>query len=110
MAVSPQTRDKSAATIAQRKLAFDILDDRNNHLADQMGLSQQLPDDLKAIYLEFGIDLDASNQESSWKLPMPARYVIDTEGVIRYAQVHADYTRRPEPEETLEAVRQLLSS
>ena len=32
---------------------------------------------------------------------MPARYVIRTDGVIAYAEVNADYTRRPDPSELL---------
>ena len=36
---------------------------------------------------------------------MPARYVIDRRGRIRAADVNADYTRRPEPEEAVNAVK-----
>jgi hypothetical protein len=38
---------------------------------------------------------------------MPARYVIDKEGIIRAADVNADYTIRPEPAETLRQLRTL---
>jgi peroxiredoxin len=38
---------------------------------------------------------------------MPARYVIDRDGVIRDAQVDPDYTRRPEPAATLAVLRAL---
>ena len=38
---------------------------------------------------------------------MPARYVIDGDGKVRYAVVHADYTKRSEPEETLAALKAL---
>jgi peroxiredoxin len=51
--------------------------------------------------------LPAGNGDDSWTLPLAARYVIDSEGVIRYARTDPDYTRRPEPEETLEALRKL---
>jgi peroxiredoxin len=51
-----------------------------------------------------------SNEEipydpASWTLPIPARYVIDQDGSIVYAEVNPDYTRRPEPEELLPALR-----
>lgn len=35
---------------------------------------------------------------------MPARYIVGTDGSIRYARIHPDYTTRPEPEETLAAL------
>ena len=57
--------------------------------------------------LAFGIDLEASNGEPSWTLPIPARYIVDSSGVVRYARVHPDYTTRPEPTETLEALARL---
>jgi hypothetical protein len=39
--------------------------------------------------------------EPFWTLPMPARYVIGTDGVIAYAEVNPDYTQRPDPQELL---------
>ena len=41
-------------------------------------------------------------------MPVPGTYVIDSGGTIRYANADADYTRRPEPEETL-AAREAIS-
>ena len=40
-------------------------------------------------------------------LPMPARYVIDKQGIIRAAHVNADYTIRSEPPETLRQLQRL---
>jgi peroxiredoxin len=39
---------------------------------------------------------------------MPARYVIGQDGVIAYAEVNPDYTRRPEPDELLPTLERLL--
>ena len=58
-----------------------------------------------ALILDF--DLEASNGEASWTLPVPGTYVIDRQGIIRYASADADYTKRPEPEETLAAIEAL---
>ena len=62
---------------------------------------------MKQLYLSFGIDLEASNGEDSWTLPVPGSYVIDPGGTIRYASADADYTHRPEPDETLAALEAL---
>ena len=85
----------------------ELLRDEGNACADQLGLRFTLPDDLRQVYLQFGIDLAVANGESSWTLPLPARFVIDREGVIRSAAVHPDYTRRPEPADTLAALHAL---
>lgn len=61
-----------------------------------------MPDYLIALYRDtFKNDLSQTNGDSSWTLPMPARYVIGTDGAIAYAEVNPDYTRRPDPEELL---------
>jgi peroxiredoxin len=68
-----------------------------------------LPDDLKGLYKNFGIDLAETNGEDSWSLAVPARFIIDTAGVVRYVRADPDYTRRPEPEETLEELKRLAT-
>lgn len=94
--------------IRRLSLDFEILHDPANQVAQEYSLRHTLPEDLKALYLSFGIDLAASNGEQSWSLALPARYLVDTQGVVRYRRVNADYTQRPEPQETLEAVQRLL--
>jgi peroxiredoxin len=98
-----------SADLAQRqKLAFPILNDHGLKIAETFGLAFKLPDDLKDLYLNtFKIDLAQRNGEPSWRLPMPARFVIDRSGVIRYAEANPDYTVRPEPQETVAFLRTL---
>jgi peroxiredoxin len=109
IAISPNTPEKSKELIAARKLTFPMLRDERNELAGKFNRLNRLPEDLRQIYLNFGIDLEESNGEPSWTLPVPGTYVIDKGGIIRYASADADYTRRPEPEETLKALKTLAS-
>ena len=105
--ISPNTHEQSRELIAARKFTFPILRDEGNAYVGRFNRLNQLPDDLEQVYLQFGIDLEASNGEPSWMLPVPGSYVIETGGTIRYASADADYTRRPEPEETLVALEAL---
>ena len=34
-------------------------------------------------------------------MPVPGRYVLDTDGVLAYADLKPDYTRRPNPKRLL---------
>lgn len=70
-------------------------------MAGLFNLLSDLPDDLCALYRSFGIDLERFNASGRWELPIPATYVIDRSGIIRYAAVSVDYTCRPEPETAL---------
>jgi peroxiredoxin len=85
----------------KKSLEFDILSDPGNIYADLLGLRFKLPDYVKSIYLEFGIDLTVYNGDDSWTLPMPGRFVIDRNGIIRAVNVNPDYKNRPEPEKTV---------
>ena len=107
MAVSPELPEHLREIKAQRKLTFDILHDPGGAVAAKYGLNFTLPGDLQGVYAGFGLDLPTLNGDGAWQLPMPARYIIDGSGTIRYARVHPDYTTRPEVDDTLEALRAL---
>jgi len=81
-----------------------LLSDPGNRVARKFSLVFQLPEELRKVYLSFGVDLERFNGDESWTLPMPARFVIDQSGIIRSADVSADYTIRPEPGDTIKVL------
>jgi peroxiredoxin len=101
VAISPQTQPNSRKSARQNHLTFPILSDVKGEVAASFGLRFALPDYLVALYKSLKNDLPAFNADLSWTLPMPARYVIGSDGVIAYAEVNPDYTRRPDPSELL---------
>jgi peroxiredoxin len=88
-------------------LTFDILTDLHLKVAEEFRLVFTLPDYLRELYKSFGSTLDRFHDEPEYRLPMPARYVIDSKGIIRAADVNADYTVRPDPSESLKVLRTL---
>ena len=86
---------------------FALLRDLGNRVAEAYGLVFTLPDDLRAIYRKFGIDLARGNGDGTWRLPVPARFVIDRGGVIRGVDADPDYTRRSEPADTVKVLKRL---
>ena len=88
-------------------MPFEMLRDLGNTVAEAYGLVFTLPDDLRAIYLTFGIDLAKGNGDGTWRLPVPARFVVDRARVIRSVDADPDYTRRSEPAATVEISRML---
>ena len=91
-------------------LTFDILTDLHLKIAEEFRLVFTLPDYLRELYKSFGSTLDRFHDESEYRLPMPARFIIDKQGIIRAADVNADYTIRSEPAETLKQLRTLIAS
>jgi len=88
-------------------MAFEVLRDLGNRVAEAYGLVFTLPGDLQAIYLKFGIDLARGNGDGTWRLPIPARFVIDRHGIVRAVDADPDYTRRSEPAQTVEILQRL---
>jgi peroxiredoxin len=104
VAVSPQVPDESLTLTEKHDLAFDVLSDIGSDTAKQYGLTFDLPDDLAAVYDKLGFDLQRVNGGHPRTLPLPATYVIDRDGVIRWAFVNTDYTTRAEPADILAAL------
>ena len=90
-----------------KPLTFEVLRDLGNRVAEDYGLVFTLPDDVREIYLKLGIDLARGNGDGTWRLPIPARFVIDRAGIIRAVDADPDYTRRPEPARTVEILRRI---
>lgn len=107
LAISPQMASLNRAVVEKLQLHYEILSDPGNRVAAAYGLRWTMPFDLRELYVSFGLDIPGGNGDDSWTLPMPARYVIDQKGIIRYASTDTDYTRRPEPEEALEILEAL---
>ncbi len=74
-----------------------MLGDKGNRVAAEFGLVFTLPQDLREVYRNFGIDLERFNGDDSWTLPMPGRFILNQQSKIVSAEVHPDYTERPEP-------------
>jgi len=107
--ISPQQIVFNRDLVREKQLTFELLSDAGNRAGRAYGLVYTVPENIRKIYLQFGIDVAKHNADGSWDLPMPARFIIDRQGTIRYAAVDPDYTVRPEPEETIAALKALGS-
>ncbi len=107
VAVSPQRPSYGRAVRGRAALEFDVLSDEGLKLAQAFGLVFTLPFYLEDLYRSFGKTLDKFHGEQAYRLPLPARYVVDRQGQVRAADANADYTVRPDPEETLAQLREI---
>ena len=109
MVISPQREEHSRAFKKEKKLDVPVLSDPGNQVADRYGIRYQVQEDLKKLYQKFGVELSKYNGEDSWTLPLPARLIIDTQGMIRHAEINPDHTIRPDPAETLAELIDILA-
>lgn len=109
VAISPELPDHSLSVTEKHSLEFAVLSDVGNKVSRQYGLVFTLDASLQPLYKGFGIDIPTSNGDDSYELPLPATYVIDQSGRIRYGFAEADYTQRAEPQDALAVVNELGS-
>lgn len=107
VAISPQTARQSDFMIVQHSLPFPLLTDIDNAVAEQFGLVYTVPEYQRDYYLSILVNIPFINGEKSWRLPLPATYVIGHNGRVMFAEAHADFRVRPEPEEVLAIARSL---
>jgi peroxiredoxin len=108
VAISPQLPDQSLTTREKDELEFLVLSDVGLNTARAFGIAFELPKALLDLYADFDISLENANGvEGAKELPMPATFVIRADRTIAYSHVEADYTRRSEPLEVLNVVREL---
>jgi peroxiredoxin len=106
--ISPQLPPAIAEMAQAQKLTFPILWDEKSKVSTAFGLTFSLPEDLKQVYLGFGNDLAVRNGDPAWVLPVPARFVIDADGIVRSVEADPDYTHRPPVAGTLAALRKVV--
>ena len=88
----------------------ELASDFGNQVARQFGIVFQIGQELKGFSKNvFKNDIALRNGEDSYELPVPATYVIDTIGLIRFAHVDVDYmTGRVEPGEVISALKAIV--
>eukprot|EP00178_Gracilaria_changii_P003679 TRINITY_DN1551_c0_g1_i1.p6 TRINITY_DN1551_c0_g1~~TRINITY_DN1551_c0_g1_i1.p6 ORF type:complete len:226 (-),score=62.97 TRINITY_DN1551_c0_g1_i1:2430-3107(-) len=110
VALSPETPDESLSTSEKNELDFEVLSDDGLLVADKFGVMFTVPDDIKTLYKSFGVDLDSRNGNGGTRLarlPLPATFVLDKSGVVKYVFADVDYTARAEPAHVMDVLNTL---
>ena len=108
VAISPQVPDGSMSENDIRNMDFVVLSDQNADVAASYGVAWQVP----AFLLEHmredrGLDLESLNNGNGSILPIPATFVLDSEGKVTWRYVDVDYRTRSEPQDIINALKAL---
>ncbi|WP_405605043.1 peroxiredoxin family protein [Polaribacter sp. Asnod1-A03] len=106
LALTPELPDNSLNTVEKNNLEFTVLSDVDNLVGKEYKVVFKLTDEVAAIY-EAGFGLSNKNGNKDNELPLAATYVIDTNGIIKYAFLDADYRKRAEPSEIISVLKKL---
>ena len=107
VAVSPQAPDGSLSMAAKNDLAYPVVSDPGNTIAGQLGILTAPSAEARAAQLQLGLDLTEVNADATTTVPMPTTVILDAEHVLRWIDVHPDYSTRTEVQQVLDALDQL---
>jgi len=101
VAVSPQLPRQNDFTVQRHFLTFPVLSDKGAEVAGQFGVTYSVPEAMQKHYRSILVNVPFINGDQSWRLPLPATFVIGQDGVLKFAEAHADHRVRPDPRDVL---------
>ncbi len=108
IAISPEKPELARGTSEKSHLSYVVLSDSSNKAAEAFDVLFTVDDETRKKYEGYGIDLGEANASGEWKLPHPATFIIDRQGVVKYAHVDPDYAKgRADPGEVIDALKNL---
>lgn len=93
--VSPETSAGIDKTIAKTKASFSIISDRDYKLMKAYKVDYVMEPGLADRYKKGGLDVAMANGQTDYVLPVPATYIINKDGKIKYVFFDKDYKKRP---------------
>lgn len=116
VAISPQTTRQNNFAIEQHALPFPLLADPGAAIAEKFGIAYTIPADHRRYFQSILVNIPFNNAglsyhnatEESWRLPLPAVFVIAKDGTIAFSEAHADFRVRPEPLEVMNVLDSLI--
>lgn len=110
VAITPQSPDGSLTMQQTNELTFTVLSDPGNQVAAALGVLTEPSDEVKQAQAALGLDVAATNADGTAVLPMPTTVIADAGGVVRWIEVHPNYTTRSEPQAILAAYDAALTT
>jgi peroxiredoxin len=110
IAISPQLPAGSLAMAESNQLSFSVLSDPGNQIAGRLGILTEPSPEARAAQRSLGLEVSDHNADATATLPMPSVALVDAEGVLRWIDVHSNYTSRTEPAAVLAAVDMFVSA
>jgi len=110
VAISPQTRDGSLSMQQINELTYTVVSDPGSRIAAALGIMTAPTDDARAAQISMGLDLRDVNADGTVAIPMPTVAIVDSDAILRWIDVHPNYTTRTEPGEILDALHEIITA
>lgn len=108
IAISPQVPDGSLTKNEIAEMEFTVLSDQDAKVASQYGVAWEVPEFLlEHMRVDRELDLEKINNGNANILPIPATFILDSNGMVTWRYVNVDYRTRSEPDEIIKALKNM---
>ncbi|APA63017.1 peroxiredoxin-like family protein [Maribacter sp. 1_2014MBL_MicDiv] len=108
VAISPEVPDASMTKNEISEMDFTVLSDQDAKVASKYGVAWEVPEFLlDHMRVDRNLDLKQINNGNGTVLPIPATFIVGTDGAIQWSYVNVDYRTRSEPDEIVEALKSI---
>ena len=104
-AISPDTPDRLQKSMAKHEMKYTLLQDKDLLVSQSFGIVFKLDDSTTKKYLGANIPLSFNAQSNGRVLPVPAVFLVGTDGKIRFHYVNPSYSVRLDPDVLLSAAK-----
>lgn len=101
VAVSPEIQENIQKTVAKSKATYPVLSDKGLAIMNSYQVAFSVDSATIKKYKDYGIDFNVANGSNGEKLPVPAVYVINKNGIISFAHFDPDFRKRASVKEIL---------
>lgn len=108
VAISPEVPDSSMTKSEINNMEFIVLSDQDAKVASQYGVAWEIPEFLlNHMRIDRNLDLKTINNGNDSVLPIPATFILGSDGIVKWSYVNVDYRTRSEPDDIIEALKKI---
>ncbi len=107
LALFPQRVEACERTVERDLLAYPVLSDPGGMVAESFGVTIDLPEVARPIFLRLGHDLPRINGTGTWRVPLSSTFVVAADGGIVLSHADLRLPNRLDPGAAIQAVRDL---
>lgn len=107
LAITPETGGRALMMKRTSGLTYDVLIDVDLTVAMAFGIVFRMPPLYTKLLLRWGTNLAERSGNPAWLLPIPAVFVVRSDGIIARSWVNIDFTQRAEPSDIVATLKSL---
>lgn len=105
VAITPETERFNAELGFQGGAKFPILSDIDNGYALMLNLAFLVGNEKRRAMIEAGWDFSPFQGNENWTLPVPATFIVGSDGLVKARFIDPDYRKRVDTTEILDVLR-----